>query len=953
MLHTDETTMAEVFAQAGYATGMVGKWHLGDNAPHRPQDRGFEDVLWHRGGGIGQAADYWGNDYFDDTYERNGTWEKFAGYCTDVFFAESMRFVEENRDRPFFLYLATNAPHSPFVVAEEWAAPYRETVKWQFGPEFYGMISNFDHNLGLLRAHLEKLGLAEDTIFIFLTDNGTAKGNGGKGLSPEDTFRGFNAGMRGQKSTVYEGGHRVPFFIHWPNGPDGGLVGGRDVENLAAHLDVLPTLAELCAVQLPDNLALDGSSFAAQLTDSQAPPHRDHVVVQLQGGAHFSGPGQKWTASCVVKDQWRLVDGEQLYDVASDPGQKRNVAAHHPEQVAALRALYENFWAEVSPRMTAVSIDLGNPAQNPTELTSQDWYMQKGNPPWHAGAVARRDRVSGPWHVDVKQAGRYHITLRQMPSSHTTALVADRARITIAGIEAEKPVAKGAAEVSFELDLPAGKTTLQTWLYKGDTEPGGAYFTEVELLGEPGSDDSAATAPAAAPSSPGDGPDLQPALDNRAAWLDEDKFGLFIHWGLYSQIAKGEWYMHAKKVPIEEYSKLTETCNPTKFDAAEWVKIAKNAGMKYIVITSKHHDGFALFDSEASAYNLVDATPFKRDMIAELKEACDAEGIKLGLYYSHAQDWYQRGGASAYNWTEPSGMDEMKTYLDTIAIPQVREILSQYDPAIIWYDTPRRMSPALAKPFFEVVREISPDTLINSRIALDGNKMGTITQKDLAMLESLGVDYLSYADREIPAESPWPHWESCMTLNGAWGFTKGDESWKSPSLVIKQLLEVVSKGGAFLLNVGPDAEGRFPPESVAVLEQVGRWLEANGDAVYGAEPVAFNLPGTPTEAYLARKAAMEKRFADRDQPLPHISVERDFPWIATRKADIIHITFFTWPGTSFEVADFKHEVKEAFLSSNPEAPLTATVEDEILNVILPEHQPAGELPSVLRLVLGE
>ena len=155
------------------------------------------------------------------------------------------------------------------------------------------------------------------------------------------------------------------------------------------------------------------------------------------------------------------------------------------------------------------------------------------------------------------------------------------------------------------------------------------------------------------------------------------------------------------------------------------------------------------------------------------------------------------------------------------------------------------MSPALAKPFFEVVREISPDTLINSRIALDGNKMGTITQKDLAMLESLGVDYLSYADREIPAESPWPHWESCMTLNGAWGFTKGDESWKSPSLVIKQLLEVVSKGGAFLLNVGPDAEGRFPPESVAVLEQVGRWLEANGDAVYGGGTCRLQSPGYP------------------------------------------------------------------------------------------------------------
>ena len=165
-----------------------------------------------------------------------------------------MRFVDENRDSPFFLYLATNAPHSPYLVAEEWAAPYRESVKWQFGAEFYGMIANFDHNVGLLRDRLDALGLADDTIFIFMTDNGTSKGNGGKGLSPEDAFRGFNAGMRGQKSTVFEGGHRVPFFIHWPNGPNGGLVGGRDAIHLAAHLDVLPTLAELCGIDLPEGL---------------------------------------------------------------------------------------------------------------------------------------------------------------------------------------------------------------------------------------------------------------------------------------------------------------------------------------------------------------------------------------------------------------------------------------------------------------------------------------------------------------------------------------------------------------------------------------------------------------------------------------------------------------------------------------------------------------------------
>ncbi len=479
MLHTDERTIAEFFAEAGYVTGMVGKWHLGDNAPHRPQDRGFQDVLWHRCGGIGQASDYYGNDYFDDTYERNGLFEKFEGYCTDVFFAESMRFVEQNQDKPFFLYLATNAPHSPFRVAKEWSEPYRETVKWQFGPEFYGMVTNFDHNVGLLREHLRKLGLAENTIFIFMTDNGTAKGNGGKGLQPEDEFRGFNAGMRGQKSTVYEGGHRVPFFIHWPKG---GMVGGRDATNLSAHLDVLPTLAELCRVELPEELALDGSSFAAQLRNPEAPAHRDHVVVQLQGSSHFSKPGEKWASSCVIKDQWRLIDGEALYDLDSNPKQTVNVAARHPQVVEELRALYETFWSEVSPRMTPVSIDLGNKTENPTVLCSQDWYMATGNPPWNFGEINQLRRVTAPWKVDVKHAGTYRFKLRQFPAEAKRPVRGVSAKIRIAGMEKEAKVLPDAPFIQFEIHLTAGKTELETWIYDDAGEAGGAYFTEVEWL---------------------------------------------------------------------------------------------------------------------------------------------------------------------------------------------------------------------------------------------------------------------------------------------------------------------------------------------------------------------------------------------------------------------------------------------------------------------------------------
>jgi arylsulfatase A-like enzyme len=478
MLHPEEQTLAHLFADAGYVTGMVGKWHLGDNAPHRPQDRGFQHVVWHRCGGVGQASDYFGNDYFDDVYERNGTYEQFEGYCTDIWFAEAKRFIEANQSKPFFLYLAPNAPHSPYRVPPEWSEPYCETVTWKGGAEFYGMIANIDHNLGLLRRKLTELRLSENTILIFMTDNGTANGIGTSTSGP-DGYSGFNAGMRGKKSTVYEGGHRVPFFIHWPAG---GLTGGRDATNLTAHIDVLPTLAALCDVPVPESHQPDGCSFTDQLTNPDANPHRDHYVAQLQGGAYFAKPGAKWDTSCVLKGRWRLLNGDTLYNLEHDPAQRQNVTADHPETVAELRDLYEQFWTKVSTGMTPVSIDLGNPAENPTTLCSQDWYLPEGNPPWNFGQINRRPQITGPWHVNVKQAGRYRFELRQLPKVASRTLAAVRARIEIAGQEHEAAVLPHAQAALFELDLPAGATTLKTWLFDATGEAGGAYFTDVKYL---------------------------------------------------------------------------------------------------------------------------------------------------------------------------------------------------------------------------------------------------------------------------------------------------------------------------------------------------------------------------------------------------------------------------------------------------------------------------------------
>jgi hypothetical protein len=285
--------------------------------------------------------------------------------------------------------------------------------------------------------------------------------------------------MRGKKSSAYEGGHRVPFFIHWPAG---GLTGGRDIAHLAAHLDVLPTLAELCGLPIPAGQKLDGRSFAGSLTNADAPPHREHLIVQLHGGAGFRNGPKPWECSAVLTQRWRLMDGKELYDIQNDPAQRADVAAANPDVVKQLRGYYEPWWESVSPRMTPVSISLGDPRENPTRLCSQDWYLESGNPPWNFAEIKRLPRVTGPWMVDVKQAGRYRMTLRQWPIEAEKPVEAVRAKLQIAGQEMESAVAPGTKGVVFELNLPAGKSELRTWLYDQSGQAGGAYFTDVEKL---------------------------------------------------------------------------------------------------------------------------------------------------------------------------------------------------------------------------------------------------------------------------------------------------------------------------------------------------------------------------------------------------------------------------------------------------------------------------------------
>jgi alpha-L-fucosidase len=390
--------------------------------------------------------------------------------------------------------------------------------------------------------------------------------------------------------------------------------------------------------------------------------------------------------------------------------------------------------------------------------------------------------------------------------------------------------------------------------------------------------------PAAAP------PD--PAREARLRWFREAKFGLFIHWGLYAIPAGewkgktvpgiGEWIMNRARIPVREYEALAAQFNPVKFDADAWARLAEDAGMKYVVITSKHHDGFALFDSKVSRYDVVDATPFKRDVLKELAEACRRHGLRLGFYYSQAQDWHEPNGAGN-DWD--FGPDEKKDfdlYLREKAEPQVRELLTGYGPvALVWFDTPRLMTPERAQRFTDVVRSLQPDTLIDGRLGAAG-------------------DYVSTGDNAIPSRVGDEAWETPATINHTWGYRKDDHDWKSPGEVTFKLVDIVSKGGNYLLNVGPMADGTIPLPSQDVLRAVGRWLKVNGEAVYGAGPTPFGDELGEPSARGVKDARGNPLFLPRQE------------WRVTTKPGRLYFTFFREPPRPFELPAMKNAVRKAW-----------------------------------------
>jgi alpha-L-fucosidase len=326
-------------------------------------------------------------------------------------------------------------------------------------------------------------------------------------------------------------------------------------------------------------------------------------------------------------------------------------------------------------------------------------------------------------------------------------------------------------------------------------------------------------------------------------WFRDAKFGMFIHWGPYSRLAgewndrqvpvgkNAEWIMKILAIPVNEYRELAHKLNPVRFDAHEWVHLAKAAGMKYIVITAKHHDGFAMYKSKVSAYNIVDWTPFKRDPLKELSEACAEEGIKFCIYYSHREDWDHPGGyGNNWDYDNDWGADffdsgKFEKYLEEKAKPQLRELLTDYGPiGLVWFD--RGMyTPEQGKEFVSLVHGLQPATLINGRV-------GHYDQ------EFLG-DYQSMSDNGMPPGGIEEYWETPMTLNDTWGFSKFDTLWKNPETVIQRLIEIVSRGGNYLLNIGPKGNGEIPDATIEIFRKVGPWVERNAESIYGTTANPF------------------------------------------------------------------------------------------------------------------
>ena len=461
MMDPSEVTIAEILRDSGYRTGIFGKWHLGDNYPQRTVDQGFQESVVHKGGGIGQPSDPPGSDYFDPILFHNGMQKQYSGYCTDVYFDEAIRWVGNGGSEPFFAYIPTNAPHSPYLVPDSYREPYAEQGLSDKDARIYGMITNIDDNVGKLMDHLESEGISGNTVFIFMTDNGP-------------TTRLYHAGLRQQKGSVYENGIRVPFLARWPD-----RLAPRTIESLGAHIDVTPTLLAASGAAAPSNVQFDGINLLPLWQgEVDSLPDRTYFVQ-----AHRGNEPQRYRAFAAVEHRYKLVQplsfrepapsdaAFELYDLVEDPGEENDIAADRPEVVERLKESYDNWFEEVSSSRGyhAVRFAIGSDEQPLVTLTRQDWRMVTPD------GWGRRDRVLGQWEVDCVSEGPYNATVTFAEPAEKDGI----ARIAFRGTEESVRVNQGAEQVEFEgIKLELGEGAFQASLVI-DSESRGVWHVDL------------------------------------------------------------------------------------------------------------------------------------------------------------------------------------------------------------------------------------------------------------------------------------------------------------------------------------------------------------------------------------------------------------------------------------------------------------------------------------------
>ncbi len=500
MLRANEVTLAQALSQyGGYRTGMFGKWHLGDHYPLRPNDRGFHETLTFESGVVGQTGGPVDNHRINPILLHNGKHEQYQGYCDDIFFDGAMRFIEANRDHPFFVYIPTQAVHLPLEVPESYAARYRAKGLSDDVSKLYGMVADLDQNVGRLLAKLQDLGLEKNTIVIFLTDNGMG-----------DPYR-YNTGLRGVKGQVYEGGIKTPFFFRWP----GRMQGNRDIHTIAAHIDVFPTVMGICGVPVPPGLHLDGVSLLPLLEGKELtwpdrmlyfqqarPDQEGWDVPRMYANCAARGPrykivmatphGQKDFPVAQTYGTPVAMGDTELYDIQNDPNEEHNIATEHPEIVFEMRRRYEDWFSDVTRDLESpVRNQVGSTHENPVRLAAQDMRGPNApDAPWHWSKVHHMAKTepggAGYYELQVARSGQYRVTLTYGPADgmEIPVIKPGKAFLGVGNITKEKPLEAGVASVSFDVDLNAGPCRLESVFtgQRSDNQVVSPFLIDVEYL---------------------------------------------------------------------------------------------------------------------------------------------------------------------------------------------------------------------------------------------------------------------------------------------------------------------------------------------------------------------------------------------------------------------------------------------------------------------------------------